>query len=129
MKSSTDRIITTHAGSLPRPPELLTLVRAKISGQPYDERELAAEVTRSVEAVTKAQADVGLDVVSDGEMSKPSFLGYITERLGGVRVTTEPFGSGKGRAKTIPFRNIMLGKPRSISIRPSAPSASFATHR
>jgi len=53
MKTSTDRIMTTHAGSLPRPPELLKLVRAKLAGQPYDEKELAAEVTRSVEALTK----------------------------------------------------------------------------
>ncbi len=93
MKTSTDRIITTHAGSLPRPPDLLELVRARLTGRPYDERELAAEVTRSVEALTRRQADIGLDVVSDGEMSKPSFLGYITERLGGVRMTGEPFGN------------------------------------
>jgi 5-methyltetrahydropteroyltriglutamate--homocysteine methyltransferase len=93
MKLSTDRIITTHAGSLPRPPEPLKLVQAKVAGQPFDDEKLAAEVARSVEALTKMQADLGLDVVSDGEMSKPSFLGYITERLGGVRVTTEPFGN------------------------------------
>jgi hypothetical protein len=131
MKSSTDRIITTHAGSLPRPPELLKLVRAKIAGQPYDQEALAAEVTRSVEAATKAQADLGLDIVSDGdgEMSKPSFLGYITERLGGVRVTAEPFGNPwKGSRENNSF-NIMLGKPRSISIRQAAPSVSFAMDR
>jgi 5-methyltetrahydropteroyltriglutamate--homocysteine methyltransferase len=93
MKSSSDRIITTHAGSLPRPPELLKLIRAKAMGQPFDEKELANEVTRSVEALTKRQAELGLDVISDGEMSKPSFLSYITERLGGVRVTAEPLGS------------------------------------
>ena len=93
MESSTDRIITTHAGSLPRPPDLLKLIRAKATGQAYDEKELEAEVKRSVEAVTKRQADTGLDVIADGEMSKPSFLGYITERLGGVRVTSEPLGN------------------------------------
>ncbi|MDR3420650.1 MAG: cobalamin-independent methionine synthase II family protein [Xanthobacteraceae bacterium] len=93
MKSSTDRIITTHAGSLPRPPELLKLIKAKGAAQPYDEKELEAEIKRAVETTTKRQADLGLDVISDGEMSKPSFLGYITERLGGVRVTTEPFGN------------------------------------
>src|ERR1700722_4640963 len=93
MKSSTDRIITTHAGSLPRPPELLKLIRAKLAGQPYEEKELNAEIKRSVEAVTKQQADTGLDVVSDGEMSKPSFLSYINERLGGVTITAEPFGN------------------------------------
>jgi 5-methyltetrahydropteroyltriglutamate--homocysteine methyltransferase len=93
MKSSTDRIITTHAGSLPRPTELLKLIKAKASGQSYDEKALAAEVAHAVEAITKRQADLGLDVISDGEMSKPSFLGYITERLGGIRVTAEPFGN------------------------------------
>jgi len=93
MKSSTDRIITTHAGSLPRPPEMLALIKAKIAGQSFDEAAFAAELTRSVEAVTKHQADIGLDVVSDGEMSKPSFLSYINERLGGVEMTTEPFGN------------------------------------
>jgi 5-methyltetrahydropteroyltriglutamate--homocysteine methyltransferase len=104
MKSSTDRIITTHAGSLPRPPELLKLIRAKATGQPYEEKELAAEVTHTVEALTKRQADLGLDVISDGEMSKPSFLGYIVERLGGVRVTTEPLGNPwKGSRETNQF--------------------------
>src|SRR5271163_1540900 len=93
MKSSTDRIITTHAGSLPRPPELLKLIKAKAAGQPFDEKELSAEVKRSVEAITKRQADLGLDVISDGEMSKPSFLSYIVERLGGVTVTAEPVGN------------------------------------
>jgi len=77
----------------PAPPELLKLVRAKIVGQPYDQEALAAEVTRSVETATRAQADLGLDIVNDGEMSKPRFLGYITEVLGGVRVTAEPFGN------------------------------------
>jgi hypothetical protein len=92
MKTSTDRIITTHAGSLPRPPDLLALIRAKLAGQPCDESALAAEITRSVEAATKQQADIGLDVISDGEMPKPSFLSYINDRLGGVTITAEPFG-------------------------------------
>jgi len=93
MKSSTDRIITTHAGSLPRPPELLKLIHAKLAGEPYEEQELSAEIRRCVDALTKRQADIGLDVISDGEMSKPSFLSYITERLGGITITAEPFGN------------------------------------
>jgi 5-methyltetrahydropteroyltriglutamate--homocysteine methyltransferase len=93
MQSSTDRIITTHVGSLPRPPELLKLVKAKLAGQAYDEKQLTAEIRASVEQCVKRQADIGLDVVSDGEMSKPSFLTYIVERLGGVEVTDEPFGN------------------------------------
>jgi len=93
MKTSTTRILTTHAGSLPRPPELLKLIRAKVAGQPYDEKELEAEVTKAVEACVKRQADIGLDVISDGEFSKPSFLSYIVERLDGVTTTDEPMGS------------------------------------
>ena len=93
MISSTDRIITSHVGSLPRPPELLKLIQAKAAGRAYEEEELAAEIRHAVEAITKRQADLGLDVISDGEMSKPSFLGYIAERLGGVRVTDEPLGN------------------------------------
>jgi len=93
MKTSTDRLLSTHAGSLPRPPELLKLIRAKLAGQPYDEKELAAEVRSTVEQTVKRQAELGLDIVSDGEMSKPSFLTYIVERLGGVEATAEPFGN------------------------------------
>ena len=93
MKTSSDRILTSHVGSLPRPPELLKLIKAKVAGQPYDEKELAAEARKSTEQCVKRQADIGLDVISDGEMSKPSFLTYIVERLGGVEVTSEPFGN------------------------------------
>src|SRR5262249_28620868 len=93
MKTSSDRILTSHVGSLPRPPDLLKLIKAKVAGQPYDEKELAAEVRKSTEQCVKRQADIGLDVISDGEMSKPSFLTYIVERLGGVETTSEPFGN------------------------------------
>jgi len=93
MKRSTNRIITTHAGSLPRPPELLKLVKGKVAGQPYDETALAAEVDSAVGQLVKRQAEIGLDVISDGEMSKPSFLTYIVERLDGVEATSEPFGN------------------------------------
>jgi len=92
MKSSTTRMLTTHAGSLPRPPDLLKLIRAKVGGQPYDEKELGAEITKAIDQNVKRQADIGLDVISDGEMSKPSFLSYVVERLDGVETTNEPFG-------------------------------------
>jgi 5-methyltetrahydropteroyltriglutamate--homocysteine methyltransferase len=92
MNTSTNRIITTHAGSLPRPPELLKLIRAKAAGQPYDQKELDGEITKSIDQCVQRQADIGLDVISDGEFSKPSFLSYIVERLGGVTPTDEPFG-------------------------------------
>jgi 5-methyltetrahydropteroyltriglutamate--homocysteine methyltransferase len=93
MKTSTDRIITTHAGSLPRPPELLKLVKAKVAGERVNENEFESEVKKAVDQCVKRQGDIGLDVITDGEMSKPSFLSYIVDRLDGVMVTDEPFGS------------------------------------
>ena len=74
MRWSDERILTTHAGSLPRPPELLKLIRAKAAGQPYDQKELDGEITKSIDQCVQRQADIGLDVISDGEFSKPSMV-------------------------------------------------------
>jgi 5-methyltetrahydropteroyltriglutamate--homocysteine methyltransferase len=92
MKTSTNRILTTHVASLPRPPALLGLLRAKMAGQPYDEAAMSEQVRSAVDAVVRRQANIGIDVVSDGEMSKPSFLAYVRERLTGVRTTDETVG-------------------------------------
>jgi 5-methyltetrahydropteroyltriglutamate--homocysteine methyltransferase len=83
MKTSTDRILTTHVGSLPRPESIKALLRARLGGQPLDESQLAARVAEAVRAVVRQQAEVGLDVISDGEMGKTSFLAYAEERLTG----------------------------------------------
>jgi 5-methyltetrahydropteroyltriglutamate--homocysteine methyltransferase len=88
MKTSTDRILTTHVGSLPRPESIRALLRARLKGERVDDAEMAARVEDAVTAVVKQQADVGLDVISDGEMSKVSFLGYTDERLTGFVITT-----------------------------------------
>jgi 5-methyltetrahydropteroyltriglutamate--homocysteine methyltransferase len=83
MKKSTDRILTTHVGSLPRPPRLVELMFARAEGRPVDEQELTDETRRSVHEVVEHQQSAGIDVVSDGEMSKPSYATYVTERLTG----------------------------------------------
>jgi len=83
MKRSTDRILTTHVGSLVRPPGLVELMRAKDSGQPYDQQELAARVRSAVQDVVQQQIEAGVDIPSDGEYGKPSFSGYVNERLSG----------------------------------------------
>jgi 5-methyltetrahydropteroyltriglutamate--homocysteine methyltransferase len=83
MKRSTDRILTTHVGSLVRPPGLVELIRAKENGQPYDQQELAAQVQSSVREVVHKQVETGVDIPSDGEYGKPSFSGYVNERLSG----------------------------------------------
>lgn len=81
MKRSEDRVLTTHAGSLPRPAELLALA----PGQPGH----AERVRRAVAEAVRRQAECGLDVVTDGEMSKPSFITYVTERLSGFAPSPE----------------------------------------
>jgi 5-methyltetrahydropteroyltriglutamate--homocysteine methyltransferase len=83
MKTSTDRILTTHVGSIPRPESIKTFLRARLKGERVDEAQLSAGVAEAVADVVRQQAEVGLDVISDGEMSKTSFLGYTDERLTG----------------------------------------------
>ena len=83
MKRSTDRILTTHAGSLPRPPDLLEMMQARESGRPYDEQAYAARLRSAVGEIARRQIETGLDIIDDGEMSKPGFIPYVNERLGG----------------------------------------------
>jgi 5-methyltetrahydropteroyltriglutamate--homocysteine methyltransferase len=83
MKTSTDRILTTHVGSMPRPESIRALLRAGLAGQAVDAAALAARAAEAVRDVVRRQAEVGLDVVSDGEMSKTSFLAYTDARLTG----------------------------------------------
>lgn len=77
------RIRTTHVGSLPRPDSLLTLLRARADGTDIDTDALTAELRDGVRDVVARQARIGLDIVSDGEFSKPSYATYVTERLTG----------------------------------------------
>jgi 5-methyltetrahydropteroyltriglutamate--homocysteine methyltransferase len=84
MQRSTDRILTTHTGSLPRPPDLLAMIRAKASGVPVDQAALAKRVRSGVAEIVQKQAELGIDVVNDGEFSKASFVTYARERLGGL---------------------------------------------
>ncbi len=83
MKRSTDRILTTHVGSLVRPPGVVEIMRAKESGQAYDQEALASRVRISVKEVVQKQVEAGVDILSDGEYGKPSFSGYVNERLSG----------------------------------------------
>jgi 5-methyltetrahydropteroyltriglutamate--homocysteine methyltransferase len=93
MLNSSDRIITTHAGSLPRPPELVELIFAKARGEDYDAMALVQEIDKAVVVAVARQGEIGIDIPTDGEMSKESFLNYITDRLEGVTVTDEMFGN------------------------------------
>jgi 5-methyltetrahydropteroyltriglutamate--homocysteine methyltransferase len=84
MKRSTDRILTTHAGSLPRPPQLIEMLQ----GPDRDPEVFVREVKTAVADVVRRQAEAGIDIVSDGEMGKPSFVHYVRERLSGFEGTT-----------------------------------------
>ncbi len=83
MQRSTERILTTHTGSLPRPAVLLDSLRARESGQTVDDAVLAAQVRDAVTEVVQQQVRAGIDIVSDGEMGKPSFATYVSHRLAG----------------------------------------------
>jgi 5-methyltetrahydropteroyltriglutamate--homocysteine methyltransferase len=101
MKRSTDRIITSHVGSLIRPPEVAALFRDRPAGKPFDADEQAL-IRRSVAAVVMQQAETGVDLVSDGEFSKSGFAGYISERLSGFeqRESTRPQTYTRGRDRS-----------------------------
>ena len=83
LQQNTDHIQTTHIGSLPRPRNLLDLLKAKYSGQPYDETKLNSVLTRSVADCVQKQVECGIEIVTDGEFSKPGFFTYIRERFDG----------------------------------------------
>src|ERR1700722_4876177 len=83
MKLSTDRILTTHVGSLPRPQDVVDLIFAQDRGEPIDQANFDATVQRAVEDVIRKQVEAGVDIPSDGEQSKISYATYIRHRLTG----------------------------------------------
>ena len=83
IQQNTYHIQTTHIGSLPRPHDLLDLLKAKYAGQPYDQAKLDATLAKSVTDSVRKQIDCGLEIVTDGELSKPGFFTYIRERFEG----------------------------------------------
>jgi 5-methyltetrahydropteroyltriglutamate--homocysteine methyltransferase len=92
LKRSTDRILTTHVGSLPRPADIRQLLLAKDAGEPYDPDLLGRRVKQEVNAVVRKQVEIGIDIVADGEISKGSFTNYMMNRLSGFEaVETEPW--------------------------------------
>ena len=91
MQRSSERFLTTHTGSLPRPPELIRTMYAKEEGVPVDSAALAQKIADAVAEVVRKQVDAGIDVVDDGEMSKPSYATYIKDRLAGFGGTGNTF--------------------------------------
>src|SRR5436305_2844605 len=84
MKRSTDRILTTHVGSLPRPDDLRALILKKQQGEAVDEAAFAARVKSAVAEVVGRQSEAGIDIMADGEMGRIGFIPYVNERLAGI---------------------------------------------
>ncbi|HYA06890.1 MAG TPA: hypothetical protein VEF90_13455, partial [Xanthobacteraceae bacterium] len=109
MKRSTERILTTHVGSLIRPPELQEFLRLKQAGKPYDKAAYEACLKASVADIVGKQAEVGIDVVSDGEFGKSiSWSQYALERLSGFErrplgTSGNPFARGVDRERFAEF--------------------------
>src|SRR5438132_4928809 len=94
MKRSTERILTTHVGSLPRPPDLLAMIQAKEAGGPVDAGVYAGRVKDAVADAVKRQAEAGIDIVADGEMGRFGFIPYVNERLAGIEPRRGVAGEG-----------------------------------
>ena len=104
MKTSQERILTTHVGSLPRPAELLELFQPNPGDKGSDSQANANLIRNAVAEIVHKQAQIGLDIIDDGEFGKPGFITYVSERLGGF----EPGGpkgspwAGSREAKSFP---------------------------
>jgi 5-methyltetrahydropteroyltriglutamate--homocysteine methyltransferase len=105
MKRSVERILTTHVGSLPRPPELLAMILAKEQGAAFDAEAFAARVKSAVAKVVQRQAESGIDIVADGEMGRFGFIPYVNERLCGIepRKSASRAGNWAGSREYLAF--------------------------
>jgi 5-methyltetrahydropteroyltriglutamate--homocysteine methyltransferase len=86
MKFSTNRILTSHVGSLPRPDSVLRSIYSKETGQPYDREALARGMRQAVSDIVRRQTEIGIDIVNDGEQTKPNFIAYVRTRLAGFEI-------------------------------------------
>ena len=103
MKRSTERILTTHCGSLPRPPALLDLMKARLQGDGVDPEVYAGRLRQAVADSVRLQVEHGLDVVTDGEQSKTGFFSYVYERFGGFEARPDaPVTSFSAEVKAFP---------------------------
>jgi len=130
MSRGTDRILTTHAGSLPRSAELREAIYARAEGRPYDKAALAARLRSEVAEVVRKQIACGVDGVNDGELGKTNFTNYARERLSGFEARQYKPGEGPeplsiaGRER-IKFPEYYTGKNIGFAIRGPSMSQVF----
>jgi 5-methyltetrahydropteroyltriglutamate--homocysteine methyltransferase len=108
MKTSTDRILTTHVGSLPRPPELLALLEAREVGRDFDQAAFEDCLAKCVSEVVRKQVAAAIDSVCDGEMGKISYTFYVRHRLSGI---TAFRGSGTDKPPQTAAHRDLLDHP------------------
>jgi len=94
---SSDRILTTHVGSLYRSPQLLEMYRRKLNDEPCDEAEFQSLILQETKSAVRLQAEIGIDIPADGEMSRFSFRGYFHDRVSGL--TFGPAGAYVNRSR------------------------------
>jgi 5-methyltetrahydropteroyltriglutamate--homocysteine methyltransferase len=127
MQRSTDRMYTTHVGSLARPPALLDLMRAAAAGQPVDETERAEAERLAVADVVARQRAAGLDVISDGEQTKTGFFAYIGERMSGFepRPGRDPLAGFRAEIESFPeyYEQYLMGAMTGGMAAPAVPLA------
>jgi 5-methyltetrahydropteroyltriglutamate--homocysteine methyltransferase len=119
MQRSSERILTTHCGSLPRPTTLVALLAARDMDEPYDRASLDSAIEESVSAVVRVQAKLGIDVINDGEHSKTSFSSYAAARLGGMTPIDAPFGFQGQSRDTLQFAGAYAEMKVMYAARPS----------
>jgi 5-methyltetrahydropteroyltriglutamate--homocysteine methyltransferase len=97
MQRSTDRILTTHVGSLIRTPEIMEGMKTRVLGRPYDEAKFAADIRQGIVDVVRKQVEIGIDIPNDGEFARQGFAAYVNHRLSGLDLRPpEPGESGWG---------------------------------
>jgi len=102
MQRSQSRILTTHTGSLPRPAELVELMLQREEGRAVDAADLSNQIDAAVREVVERQVELGIDVVNDGEMSKPSYSTYVKDRLSGFEGPSHRPLGGTAEAEDFP---------------------------
>lgn len=125
MKTSNNRILTTHTGSLPRPRDLLQPLHARDSGEPYDAAVLERQTAAAIDAVVLKQIEYGIDIVNDGEHGRASFATYANTRIGGLeRVMHPPKHIARPTRDSLEFPAVyeemrkMFGARRALTGRP-----------
>jgi len=118
MRRSSERILTTHVGSLPRPDDLIPQLQARDAGKPYDQGALAARLARAVDEVARRQAELGVDIINDGEHNKSVYSGYLWTRLAGFELRAERSPERSPTRDMLAFPAVYAERRLMSSVRP-----------